>query len=248
MMQNVTIGSNPTVMAIEQAALKYAFVYSPDPTPTPTPTPTSPPIVSPTSTVTTKPIPTKIPAPTATPTATEKIIQSCEVCGMDVTSADQAKYVITDGNGTVHYAECYMCALQLVNKYDNVTITSYCDWYGPNYPVTVESSQYGKVVTVTPSTAMFLNGGSCVINRVAYNQTAADALLTNGFSVYTLPSQQYALPSSTSMATVKNAALALAVNDVKPNATLPILLAVIGGVAIIALSTFAFKKFKINKD
>ena len=106
----------------------------------------------------------------------------CEACGMDVSPAAQAKYRITDENGTVHYAECYMCALRLLNKYSLVNITSYCDWYGPDYPIRVESSQYGKVITIDPSTAMFLNGGSCVANRVAYNQTAADDLMENGFS------------------------------------------------------------------
>jgi hypothetical protein len=139
-----------------------------------------------------------------------------------------------------------MCALHLINKYDKLTITSYCDWYGPKNTVTVESSQYGKVVNVTPSTAMFLNGGSCVINRVAYNQTAADALLANGFSKYTLPEQHYDLPTNTKVTTVEGAAITFA--DTSPASTsqtpLILIVASVVGVAIVSLASVAFWKMK----
>jgi hypothetical protein len=252
MMQNVTIPSNATVLTIPQAATMYAFVASPDPTPTPTPTQPTSPTFTPTPTAKSSPsaTPTKTSTPTATPTPTAVTTQTCETCGMDVPANAQAKYTITDGNGTVHYAECYMCALQLVNKYDQVNITSYCDWYGPDYIVTVQSSQYGKAVNVTPSTAMFLNGGSCVINRVAYNQTATDALLANGFSMYTLPEQHYDLPSGTNVTTVTQEALTLAKNttDQTPTLPYPIIIVAFAGIAIIALSFVAYKKLKFNKD
>jgi hypothetical protein len=139
-----------------------------------------------------------------------------------------------------------MCALNLINKYDNLTITSYCDWYGPNNTVTVESSQYGKVVNVTPSTAMFLNGGSCVINRVAYNQTAADALLTNGFSKYTLPEQHYDLPTTIKVAQVEEAAVAFASTSSASTSQTPFILivATVAGVAILAVASVAFWKMK----
>ena len=62
---------------------------------------------------------------------------------MDVTPDSQAKYKVTDGTGNLHYAECFMCALQLINNYETLHIETYCDWYGPNYPITVDTSNYG---------------------------------------------------------------------------------------------------------
>ena len=250
-MQNVTISSNVAIMTIDQAAIKYGFISSPDPTPTPSPTPTVSPSPSPTSSLTTttakpntSPSPTNAPNPTINPTSIAT--QTCEVCGMEVPADAQAKYIITDGSGTLHYAECYMCALHLINKYDNLTITSYCDWYGPNNSVTVESSQYGKVVNVSPSTAMFLNGGSCVINRVAYNQTAADALLANGFSKYTLPEQHYDLPNTTKVAKVEDAAVTFASTSSASSSQTPLILivATVAGVAIVGVASAAFWKMK----
>jgi hypothetical protein len=254
MMQNVTIPSDAAIMTIDQAAIKYGFVSSPDPTPTPSPTPTASPISSPTysftATPTAKPTasptPIKTPDPTLTPSPTDIVSQTCESCGMEVPPNAQAKYIITDGNGVTHYAECYMCALNLINKYDKLTVNSYCDWYGPNSTVTVESSQFGKTVSVTPTTAMFLNGGSCVINRVAYNQTAADALLANGFSMYTLPMQHYDLPPTTKVTTVENAALTFASTS-HPSATqtpLLLIVATVIGVIIVSIAGLAFWKMK----
>jgi hypothetical protein len=256
MMQNTTIPSNATVLTIAKAAAMYGFIASPDPTPTPTPTasPSPTPIQSPTATpsYTIQPTasptiaPTKTPAPTATPSPEPVTAQVCEACGMEVNPEAQAKYVIVDGNGTKHYAECFMCALNLINDYDQLTITTYCDWYGPNYPVTVQSSQFGKEVNVSPSNAMFLNGGSCVINRVAYNQTAADELLRNGFSMYTLQAQHYDLPSETKVSTIVVAATNTGQKDT-PQSPIPLLtIGAIAGVAIIALSIIAYKKLNLS--
>ena len=166
-----------------------------------------------------------------------------------VTSAGQEKYVITDGNGTIHYAECFMCALQLTNKYDLLNITTYCDWYGPNFTVTVISSQFGKEIAVSPPNALFLNGGSCVINRVAYNQTAADSLLANGYSQYTLAAQHYALPTSTKVSNVAQAAAAFNQNSNQSSKPLPfpLILGVAAGVSIIVLLVFAYYKIYYRK-
>jgi len=218
LMQNVTIPPSATVLTIPQAAIMYAFTSSPDPTPT----------------------------PTATPNSTIVVNQICEACGMNVAADAQAKYTIIDGNGVTHYAECYMCALNLIKHYDKLTITSYCDWYGPNYTVTVQSQNFGQEVTVTPSTALFLNGGSCVINRVAYNQTAADALLAFGFSMNTLPEQHYDLPKETNVTTVSKAALALTTNTTNQTPTIPLVIGALAGIAIISLSVVAYKKLKFK--
>jgi hypothetical protein len=139
-----------------------------------------------------------------------------------------------------------MCALQLINDYETLHIATYCDWYGPNYPITVDSSNYGAQVTVNPTTAIYLRGGSCVTARVAYNQTAADNLLANGFSQFTSPEQLYALPSTTQVKLVNDAIstwYAQADKTAAPT-SLMLILALVVGVIIIASSIIAFKKLK----
>jgi hypothetical protein len=92
---------------------------------------------------------------------------------------------------------------------------------------------------------MFLNGGSCVINRAAYNQTAADALIANGYSQYTL--FKYALPSNLKVSSVLNAALEYGQTSTgaQPTQTNAVLIAVaaIGAIVIIG-SLLAFKKLR----
>jgi hypothetical protein len=220
--QNATVPNNSERMSLYQAANEYAFAAGPT--------------NSPASMTTSAPISTPLVVST----------KHCEACGMDVTPADQSKYNTVDGNGTEHYAECFMCALRLLNKFEKINITTYCDWYGPNYPITVQSYQYGKEVIVAPSTAMFLNGGSCVTNRVAYNQTAADGLLANGFSVInTLPEQQYVLPENTNATLVKDAATSFAKSNSADSQTLSLLaIATVGGVLLVIVAVVAYKKMK----
>ncbi len=168
---------------------------------------------------------------------------------MDVTAESQARYKITDGNGNVHYVECFMCALQLVNDYETLHIETYCDWNGPNSPVVIDTSNYGATVTVSPSTAMYLRGGSCVTARAAYDQAAADALLANGFSQYTSPEQLYALPATTTVQTVKDAIATIAQTSVSKDVqntqnTTFLSIVVVVGVVVIASAVLAFKKLK----
>jgi hypothetical protein len=168
---------------------------------------------------------------------------------MMVSPEAQARYVVTDQSGTVHYVECFMCALRLVSEYSQLHIVTSCDWYGPNYTITVDSKNFGKEITVNPPDAIFLNGGSCVINRAAYNQTAADALLANGYSEYTLTDQRYALPSNTVVASVQNAALeygqASTNGSSQTSQTSAVLIAVAAiGAAVVAGSILAFRKLK----
>ncbi len=100
-------------------------------------------------------------------------------------------------------ASCAPCNSSMTMN--TLHIATYCDWYGPNYPITIDTSNFGQTVSVSPSTAIFLRGGSCVTARAAYNQTAADYLLANGFSQNTSPEQQYALPSTTQVKLVNEA-------------------------------------------
>jgi len=168
---------------------------------------------------------------------------------MDVTPESQARYNITDGSGKVHYVECFMCAMQLIKDYETLKIETYCDWYGPNYPIIINTSNYGKTVSVSPSTAIYLRGGSCVTARAAYNQTAADNLLLNGFSQYTSPEQRYALPSSTEANLVSDAVekwYSQAVTTNSPT-TLTFVLASVIGTAIVIGSIIAYKKLNTPK-
>ncbi len=165
---------------------------------------------------------------------------------MDVTAESKARYIVTDGAGTVHYVECFMCAMQLINDYETLKIQTYCDWYGPNYPIVVNSYKFGQTVSVNPSNAIYLRGGSCVTARAAYNQTAADNLLANGFSQNTSPEQKYALPSTTQVKLVNDA---ISTWYSKADATasptmLMLALALVVGVIIIIISIFAFKRLK----
>ncbi len=248
--QNVTIAKNATVMTVAQAAALYAFSsYTPDPMQEPNEV-----IIPSNSSGTHSEAPGQSGSSSndnqssgQNPTSGSGT-KTCEVCGMDVSSEAQVKYRIVDGNGTVHYAECYMCALHLLNEYDQVNITTSCDWYGSNYTVKVQSSQYGKTIMVDPSDAMFLNGESCAANRVAYNQTAADELMQNGYSQEnTLSEQHYAMPSNTNVTSVKDAATTYA-GTVSPSSSgqppLLLIVAVVAGVALIVAGLVAYKKLK----
>jgi hypothetical protein len=246
-LSNDTANSNPTILGIAQAALINGIgLPNPTTTPSPTPSPTLNPsaTVSPSTSLSPSPKPTPTQSPE--PTATNGAILECEVCGMDVTPESQARYIVTDGTGKVHYVECFMCALQIINDFETLHIATYCDWYGPNYPITIDTSNFGQTATVSPSTAIYLRGGSCVTARAAYNQTAADNLLANGFSQNTSPEQQYALPSTTQVKLVNDAISAwYAQADTTAAPTSLILaLAVVVGVVIILSSIFAFKKLK----
>jgi hypothetical protein len=243
---NDTVAANATRLTVSQAALINGAglpTASPSPSPTASPSATLNPTPSTTPSTSTLPTPTLSPKPT-----TIGAILECEACGMDVTSESQVRYRVTDGNGEAHYVECFMCAMQLINDYESLHIETYCDWYGPNYPIIVDTSNYGATITVSPSTAIYLRGGSCVTARAAYNQTAADNLLANGFSQYTSPEQLYALPSNTE---VKQVAEAVEIWYSQPKTDAPVspmLVLVAGiGVTVIAISILTYKKFSSSK-
>ena len=166
---------------------------------------------------------------------------------MDVTSESQTRYKVTDGNGNIHHVECFMCALALVNDYETLHIETYCDWNGPNYPIIVNTSNYGGTIAVSPTTAMYLRGGSCVTARAAYNQAAADNLKAHGYSEYTSPEQRYQLPPNTETKTVIDAiqtwyATPKETEQAQSN-TLLIIVTIIGA-AVLTSTIIAYKKLK----
>jgi hypothetical protein len=250
-----TVTPRSSSTPINSPSATVAPSQTPQPSNSPTATSTESPTTSPTETA--SPTAAASPSETSSPTATQNpnafVTQSCEACGMPVTPADQVRYVVTDGKGNVHYVECFMCALNLVNDYETLQIKTCCDWYGTNSPITIDTSQYGKVSTVTPDTAIFLNGGSCVINRAAYNQTAADALLANGFSQNTLPDKQYALPSGTTVTTVKDYIAKVAkvsgtqqTQNNNTNTTVLVAVGAVAGIVVVVGAVVAFKKLKLK--
>jgi len=173
--------------------------------------------------------------------------QNCETCPMTVGADAQEHLKVYDGNGTRHYVECIGCALKLLKTCTSLHIETYCDWYGPNYPIVIDISEHGAVTTVNPSTATTLVGGGCTGNRVAYNQTAVDALIANGFSQYTMMMMKQVLPANTNVTSIPTRAMTFAQNNPTPTPTTsPLLIAVlaVAGVAVIAGSFFAYKKLK----
>jgi len=173
--------------------------------------------------------------------------QDCETCPMLVNAEAQDHLRVYDEEGKTHYVECIGCALKLLNTCDALHIETYCDWYGPDFAITIDINGSGANTIVDPPTATTLIGGGCTGNRVAYNQTAADALLANGFSQYTMTMMQQALPANTNVTSVTVRALTFAGNqDEQPEPQSPLLwiLLTAVGIAVIVVSVIAFKKIK----
>ncbi len=123
-------------------------------------------------------------------TQSQVTTQTCSQCGMELDATGQARYRIVDASGVQYVACCPICALKLQRTYGDINITSFCDYYGPNYPITISSKNNGTDVTVNPPDALIIVAGSCSKNRLVYNSSAADALLAppnNGTSQWLSP-------------------------------------------------------------
>ena len=71
-----------------------------------------------------------------------------------------------------------MCAFKLIKTSGGeANITTFCDYYGPSYPITISAKINGSKVTINPQSAIVIAGGGCAKNRLVYNSTAADLLL-----------------------------------------------------------------------
>ncbi len=172
--------------------------------------------------------------------------RDCETCPMKVDSEALAHFYVLDGNGTQHYVECIGCALKLLKTCDTLHIETYCDWYGPEYKIAIDISSNGAETTVNPASAVTIVGGGCTGNRVAYNQTAAEALLVNGYSDYTMKMMKQDLPSNANITSVSTRAAAFAIaasEQSTPQLPLIPILAV-AGIAVIVGSLVAYKKLK----
>jgi hypothetical protein len=65
----------------------------------------------------------------------------------------------------------------MIKTYGQLNITSFCDYNGPSYPITIVAKNYGSSLTLIPQTAQVILGGGCAKNRLVYNSAAGDALL-----------------------------------------------------------------------
>jgi hypothetical protein len=245
-MYNATVASNATRLDIATAALQYGGGPAATPTPTSAPTnapsnPTSTPTItaSPTTSPTTKPI---LNLSTPQPQLPDK---ECEACGMTVTADDQWHFKVTDGQGNRIYVECFMCALNEIKRQDTLHIETFCDCYGPDYKITIDSTGKGAQVIVNPSTAIYLYTGSCENNRVAYNQTAAD-FLTSNYSQYTSKLQQHEWqmqPTVISVSEGVNLYNEMGIQEADKSFIAILLIAVIAVVAVI-IGVFAYTRLK----
>jgi len=124
--------------------------------------------------------------------------------------------------------------------YEQVHIQTYCDWYGPGYKIIIDAKEHGNVVTVTPETTQVLLGalvvGSCASSRIAYNQTAADMLLLDGYSQYAMTHQRCPMPEGTPIMSVLMAAKVMreiGITYAPPRPWLIVSLATLGTVVLI---------------
>ena len=177
----------------------------------------------------------------------------CEACGMLVTPEIKQHIVIVDGSGESHYACCQACMLRLLdpNKgYSTLHIETYCDYYGPEYKITIDSTQNGNNTVTTPDTAVILLGGkvvaSCANNRIAYNKTASDRLISDGYSAYTMSWQRNPLPQGTPVIPVAMVAKTMAQKGISytpPSLTFPLLLGGFG-VLVLIVSGFTLRRYQ----
>jgi hypothetical protein len=168
---------------------------------------------------------------------------------MAVTADDQYHFKVTDGTGKNHNVECFMCALNLIKWYDTLHIETFCDWYGPDCPITIDSTGFGNDITINPSTATYLYAGECDSNRIAYNQTAAD-FLKEGHSEYTSLFQQNEWQETPKIITVAEAIGVYNKNSVQENASpivVPMIITAVIGLTV-AISATTYWKSRQNRS
>jgi len=181
-------------------------------------------------------------------------LDRCPACGMLITPDMKEHFFITDGEGNRIYVCCQACMLRIldpVKGYDQIRIETFCDWYGPEYKIIIEAKNHGNDTMVNPDTVVLLLGAmvvpGCGSTRIAYNQTAAEMLLMDGYSKYTMMHQRNQLPEGTPIVTVASAATMLStrvgITYVAPRPWLVIAVSVIG-VIVLAESSLMHKSLE----
>ncbi len=179
-------------------------------------------------------------------------VPRCPACGMLITPEIDEHFNIRDDLGNRLHACCPGCALRLldpVRGWRNLHIETYCDYYGPKHRIVIDAKDHGAVVTVNPSTARILLGGKvvkgCVNNRIAYNSTAVEGLLREGYTKYTMSWMQVKLPEGTPVMPVDKLAPTIAkdmgIQYVPPSPAMIAGIAIVGIVILVA-SIVAYRK------
>ena len=179
----------------------------------------------------------------------------CEACGMIVTPEIKEHIKIVDGSSVTHYACCQGCMLRLLDPktgFSTLHIETFCDYYGSGYKITIDATLNGNKTITTPSTAVILLGtkvvASCANNRIAYNQTAAETLIRDGYSSNTMSWQKNPLPQGTPIMSVAMTAKAMAQKGISytpPSLMVPIILTSFG-VIILVVSGVVLKRYPSN--
>jgi hypothetical protein len=105
----------------------------------------------------------------------ESSVALCMACGMKVTKSDPSTLTVSPSGQPDQYACCPVCALQVALYYKNAVVTGACISSGQKITFNVKDS---TLVSVSPSTAQMLSGGSCAKNKLCYDETNAAALKT----------------------------------------------------------------------
>jgi hypothetical protein len=130
--------------------------------------------------------------------------------------------------------------LDPVKGYDQIHIETFCDWYGPEFKIIIEARNHGNSTVVNPDTALLLLGAmvvpGCGNTRIAYNQTAAEMLLMDGYSKHTMIHQRNELPEGTPIKTIPSAATTLSTSvGITYIAPKPWLVIALTGIGVIVL-------------
>jgi len=177
---------------------------------------------------------------------------------MIITSDMKEHIFITDSQSNRIYACCQACMLRIldpVKGYDQIHIETFCDWYGPEFKIIIETRNHGNSTVVNPDTALLLLGAmvvpGCSNTRIAYNQTAAEMLLMDGYSKHTMIHQRNELPEGTPIKTIPSAATMLStrvgITYIAPKPWLVIALTVIG-IIVLAESFVAYKSLMPKEE
>lgn len=105
--------------------------------------------------------------------ASEASVGLCMACGMKVTKSDPSTLVITSPGQPEQYACCPVCAAQIGLFFKDATIKGTCIASGQPITMTVKD---GELSSTSPASACMLAGGSCVKNKLAYDDANAAVL------------------------------------------------------------------------
>ncbi|HID18379.1 TPA: hypothetical protein EYP27_02440 [Candidatus Bathyarchaeota archaeon] len=182
-------------------------------------------------------------------------IPRCPACGMLITpEMDEHFKIYTDGwgEGERVHACCIGCVFRLLDPergWDELYIETFCDYYGPDKPIRIHVWNHGKNCEVDPPTAKVLLGAkivkSCAVNRIVYDDYAAEKLLKIGYTEHTMKYQHVPLPEGTPVIPPCKCAPMLAekvgIAYVPPSPIVPVSFAIVG-IVILLVSIVMYRR------